>query len=100
MPSRHIRDNGTRRDCLGNNPSLLLIAPSPAADHARDFRVAPSALRVVTNVVHNVHTIPIPRESRSCTARVLSAMWGESTAYKPNTDRPVGRKRCVAALLP
>ncbi len=59
MPSRHIRNNGTRRDCLGNNPSLLLIAPSLAADHARDFRVAPSELRVVTNVVHNVHTTSI-----------------------------------------
>jgi hypothetical protein len=59
MPSRHIRNNGTRRDCLGNNPSLLIIDPSPAADHARDFRMAPSELRVVTNVVHNVHTIPI-----------------------------------------
>jgi hypothetical protein len=59
MPSRHVRNHRTRRDCLGNDPSLLLIAPSPAADHARYFRVAPSNLRVVTNVVHNVHSIPI-----------------------------------------
>ena len=57
MPSRHVRNHGTRGDCLGNDPPLLLIAPSPAADHARYFRVAPSDLHVVTNVVHNVHTI-------------------------------------------
>ena len=44
MPSRHIRDNGTWRDCLGNNPSLLLIAPPSAADNARYFRVAPNNL--------------------------------------------------------
>ncbi len=60
MSSRHVRNHRTRRDRLGNDPPLLIIAPSPAADHARDFRVAPSELRVVTNVVHNVHTIPIP----------------------------------------
>jgi len=59
MPSCHVRNYGTWRDRLGNNPPLLLIAPSPAADYARYFHVAPSDLRVVTNVVHNVHTIPI-----------------------------------------
>ena len=59
MSSRHVRNHGTRRDRLGNDPPLLLIAPSSPADHARDCRVAPSDLRVVTNVVHNVHTTPI-----------------------------------------
>jgi hypothetical protein len=42
-----------------------------AADHARYFRAAPNNIRVVTNVDHNVHTIP--RDSRSCTnSRSLS----------------------------
>jgi hypothetical protein len=51
MSSRHVGNHGTRRDRHGNDPPFLLIAPSPAADHARDFRVTPSNLRVVTNVV-------------------------------------------------
>jgi hypothetical protein len=33
----------------------------PAADHARYFRAAPNDLRVVTNVVHNLHTIHDPK---------------------------------------
>jgi hypothetical protein len=59
MSSRHVRNHRIRRDRLGNDPPLLIIAPSPAADHARDFHMAPSDLRVVTNVVHNVHTTSI-----------------------------------------
>ena len=55
----HIRNHGTCHDRLRNDPSLILIAPSSAADYAGDFYVAPSELRVVTNVVHNVHTTSI-----------------------------------------
>ena len=80
MLPRHIRYHRARCDRLGNNPPLLLIAPPSAADNARYFRVAPNNLRVVTNVDHNVHTILDPKESRSCTARSHSAMWGKSTA--------------------
>jgi hypothetical protein len=61
MPPRHVRYHRTRCDRLGNNPPLLRVAPSPAADHARYFRVAPNDLRVVTNVDHNVHTIHDPK---------------------------------------
>src|SRR6516225_9964533 len=61
------------------SPPLLLIAPSPPANHPRDFPAARNNIRVVTNVDHNVHTIP--RESRSCTTCIHSAMWRESTAY-------------------
>src|SRR6516162_1154054 len=80
MAPRHIRNYRTRRDRLGNDPPLLLIAPSPPANHPRDFPAARNNIRVVTNVDHNVHTIP--RESRSCTTRIHSAMWRESTAYR------------------
>jgi hypothetical protein len=79
MPSRHVGNHCTRRDGLANDPPLLLIAPPPTANHARHFRTAPNHIRVVTNVDHNVHTIPT--ESRSCTIRLNSAMWGENTAY-------------------
>ena len=65
MPPRDLRNHRTRLDCLGNDPPLLPIAPPPAADHARYFRAAPNNIRVITNVDHNVHTIP--RDSRSCT---------------------------------
>ena len=51
--SRHVCDHRSRCNRFGNNPSLLLIAPSPAADHARYFRVAPNDLRVVTNVIRD-----------------------------------------------
>ena len=71
MPSRYVRNHRTRRDRLGNDPPLLLIAPPSAADHARylraalnDLRVVTAALndlRVVTNVDHNVHTILYPK---------------------------------------
>jgi hypothetical protein len=73
---RYVR---TWRDRLGNNPPLLLVAPSPAANYARYFDAAPNDVRVVTNVDHNVHAIL--RESLSCTTRARSAMWGKSTAY-------------------
>ena len=79
MPSRHLRNYRTWCDRLGNNPPLLLVAPSPAANCARYFDAAPNDVRVVTNVDHNVHTIL--RESPSCTTRALSAMWDKSTAY-------------------
>ena len=59
MPPRHVRYHSTRCDRLGNNPPLLLIAPSSA----RYFRVAPNDLRVVTNVDHNVHTILDPNRT-------------------------------------
>ena len=61
VPSRHICDHRTWCNSFGNNPSFLLVAPSPAADHARYFRVAPNDLRVFTNVDHNVHTIHDPK---------------------------------------
>jgi hypothetical protein len=32
MPSRYVCNHGTRRDRLGNDQPLLLVAPSPAAD--------------------------------------------------------------------
>jgi hypothetical protein len=35
------------------------IAPPPTAHHAHYFRAAPNDPRVVINVDHNVHTIPI-----------------------------------------
>ena len=54
--ARYIGNNPTRRDRLSNGPTLLLSAPMPAANHARDFRAAPNNIRVVTNVDHNVHT--------------------------------------------
>src|SRR5439155_19198729 len=40
MPSRYVRNHRTRRDRLGNDPPLLLIAPSSAADRARYLRAA------------------------------------------------------------
>jgi hypothetical protein len=60
MPSRYVRNHRTRRDRLGNDPPLLLIAPPSAADRARYLRAALNNLRVVTNVDHNVHTILYP----------------------------------------
>src|SRR6266566_9667536 len=61
MPSRYVRNHRTRRDRLGNDPPLLLIAPPSAADRARYLRAALNDLRVVTNVDHNVHTILYPK---------------------------------------
>ncbi len=61
MPSGHVGNNRSRRDRLGNDPTLLLIAPMPAANHARYFRAATTDIRVVTNVHHNVHTIFDPK---------------------------------------
>jgi hypothetical protein len=86
MPSRHVRNYRARYDCLGSDPPLLLIAPLPTANYARYFRTAPNNVRVVTNVDHNVHTIPT--ESSSCTTRAQSAMWGESTAYRKSETSP------------
>src|SRR5262249_22822713 len=56
MPSRYVRNHRTRRDRLGNDPPLLLIAPPSAADRARYLRAVLNDLRVVTNVDHNLHT--------------------------------------------
>jgi hypothetical protein len=42
---------------MGNDPPLLLIAPPPTADDARDPRPAPNNLRVD----HKVHTIRDPQ---------------------------------------
>jgi len=53
MPPRHGCNHRTRRDRLDDDPPLILIAPSPPANHARYLPAA----RVVTNVDHNVHTI-------------------------------------------
>src|SRR5271168_2525613 len=61
MASRHVGNHRTRCDRLGNDPPLRLAAPPSAADDARHFRAAPNNLRVVTDVDHNVHTIPDPR---------------------------------------
>ena len=87
MPPRHVRNYSTRYVCLGNDPPLLLIAPPPAANYARYFRTAPNNVRVVTNVDHNVHTIPT--KSQSCTTRAQSATWGDSTAYGHHDWVPV-----------
>ena len=81
MPPRHVRNHGTQRNRLGNDPPLLLITPSPAADHARDFRVAPSDLRVVTNVVHNVHTTPIHENHDRALLAFIQLCGVKSTAY-------------------
>ena len=62
MPSRYVRNHRTRRrDRLGNDPPLLLIAPPSAADRARYLRAALNDFRVVTNVDHNVLTILYPK---------------------------------------
>jgi hypothetical protein len=61
MPSRYVRNHRTRRDRLGNDPPLLIIAPPSAADRARYLRAALNDLRVVTNVDHNVHTNLYPK---------------------------------------
>ncbi len=79
MPSRHLGNNRTRRDCLGHDPTLLLITPIPAASYTGHFRSAPNEIRVVINVVHNVHTIS--NRPRSCTIRTRSAMWDQGTVY-------------------
>ncbi len=58
MPPRDVRHYGARCDRLGNDPPLLLVTPMPTGNHAGNFRAAPNRIRVVTNVIHNVHTIP------------------------------------------
>ena len=57
MPPRHVGNRRPRRNRLGNDSTLLLIAPMPAANHARHFRTVPNDIRVVINLDHNVHTI-------------------------------------------
>lgn len=57
MPPRHVRNNCTRRNRLGNDLAFLLSAPAPPPHNARYFDVPPNDLRVVTDVDHNVHTI-------------------------------------------
>jgi hypothetical protein len=69
MASRYLGNHRTRCDRLSNNSPLLIIAPPPATDDARDFRPAPNNLRVVTDVDHNVHTIRDPKRIASMQAR-------------------------------
>lgn len=63
MPPRYVGNYSARRNRLGNDSPLLLIAPMPAANHTRYFRPATNDIRVVTNVDHNVHTINAPRRT-------------------------------------
>src|SRR5580692_1988435 len=60
MAPRHIGNHRARCDRLGNDPPLLPVAPSSAADDARNLRAPSYDLRVVTDVDHNVHTIREP----------------------------------------
>jgi hypothetical protein len=45
MPSRHLGNYRTGRDRLSNNSPLRIIAPPPAANHARHFRPPPNDIR-------------------------------------------------------
>src|SRR5262249_60558224 len=81
MPSRYVRNHRTRRDRLGNDPPLLLIAPPSAAAHARYLRAALNDLRVVTNADHNAHTTLYPK-------RIASVHHSPSLSY-------VGEQHCL-----
>jgi hypothetical protein len=52
MPSRHVGNHRTRSNRLGEDPPLILIAPSPPSNYARYFLAAPNHICVVTNVDH------------------------------------------------
>jgi hypothetical protein len=70
MAPRHLGSDSTRCDRLGNDPPLLLVAPPPAADDARNLRAPPNDLRVVIDVDHNVHTIRDPKRIAIMHARI------------------------------
>ena len=48
MPPRYVRNHRTRCDRLSNDPSLRLVVPPSAANHARYFPASLNDLRVVT----------------------------------------------------
>ena len=68
MAPRYVRNHRTRGHRLGNNPPLVLVAPPSTANNACDFRVSPNYVRVVTNVDHNVYTIPTRIHDRALLA--------------------------------
>jgi hypothetical protein len=42
IPPLHVCNHRTRRDRVGDDPPLILIAPSPPANHARYLPAAPN----------------------------------------------------------
>ena len=82
MPPRDVRYHRIRRDRFRNDPTLLFITPSSAPNHPRYLRAAPSNLRVVTKVDHNVHTIHDPKRITIVHHSPANQLtWGENTAY-------------------